>query len=124
MIRPELNARQWSAAAVIPAQAGIHDHDVSGEGDQRHASFCMVSGYGSRAPLPRPGMTQEAHLRNDLDQRDLRDAAGVEGGEVDVELVRIEAHRHVEGEARRDDGARGRRGGKGHKARRRVAVEA
>jgi len=45
------------------------------------------------------------HLRNDLDQRDLRDATCIEGGQVDVELVGIEAHRHVEGEARRDDGA-------------------
>jgi hypothetical protein len=36
-------------------------------------------------PLPSlrsPGMT--GCLRNDLDQGDLRDAAGVEGGEVDI----------------------------------------
>ena len=47
-------------------------------------------------------------LRHDLDQRDLRDRAGLEGGEVDVELVGVEADRHVEVEAGGDRGA-GRR---------------
>ena len=42
---------------VIPAQAGIQNHDVSGRGDPRRASFCIVSVYGSRAPLRGPGMT-------------------------------------------------------------------
>ena len=42
---------------VIPAKAGIHNHDVSGECEQRRASFCTVSGYGSWAPLRGPGMT-------------------------------------------------------------------
>ncbi len=42
---------------IIPAQAGIHNHDASGKGDQRPASFGTVSGYGSRALLRSPGMT-------------------------------------------------------------------
>ena len=43
--------------AVIPAQAGIQNHDVSEEREQRRASFCPVGGYGSRALLRGPGMT-------------------------------------------------------------------
>src|SRR3954468_243243 len=45
---------------------------------------------------------------HDLDQRDLRDRTGLEGGEVDVELVEVEADRHVEDEAGGDRGARRR----------------
>jgi hypothetical protein len=30
--------------SVIPAQAGIHNHDISSNGDQQRASFCTVTG--------------------------------------------------------------------------------
>src|SRR3954463_14766667 len=57
-------------------------------------------------------------LDHDLDERNLRDLAGLEGGEVDVELVRVEADRHVELEAGGYGGARRRRMArrKGHEA--------
>jgi hypothetical protein len=50
---------RWSlhAVIVIPAQAGIHKRQRLKEGDQRRASVCTVSGYGSRALLRSPGMT-------------------------------------------------------------------
>ncbi len=57
---------------------------------------------------PRSG--ERRRYGDDLDERDLRDRARLEGREVDVELVRIEADRHVERKPGRDDRA-GRRGG-------------
>ena len=45
--------RGFRQPAVIPAQAGIHNRDGSRNGE-RCAGFCIVSGYGSRAPLTRP----------------------------------------------------------------------
>jgi hypothetical protein len=47
---------------------------------------------------------------HDLDQGDARDRAGVEGREVDLQLVRVEADGNVEIEPRGDRGSRsGRR---------------
>ena len=52
--------------------------------------------HSTRPPLA----TRPSH--HHLDQRHPRHLAGLEGGEVDVELVGVEADRHVELEARRD----------------------
>ena len=46
-------------STVIPAQAGIHHRDASRKGGTVCALSYIVSGYGSRAPLRGPGMTQQ-----------------------------------------------------------------
>src|SRR5437879_3437983 len=51
----------------------------------------------------------------DLHQRDFRDRAGGEGGEIDFEIVGVEAHRHVEQEPR-GDGSASRRDVAGEKS--------
>jgi hypothetical protein len=49
--------KRWKLTAVIPAQAGIHNYDVSRRGEQRRACVWTVSVYGSRVLLRSPGMT-------------------------------------------------------------------
>ena len=48
----------------------------------------------------------EMLLRLDLHERNARHAAGREGGEIDLEIIGVEAHRHVEQESRAHGSAR------------------
>src|ERR1700750_451022 len=41
-------------------------------------------------------------LRSDLHERNLRNRTGRKSGEIDLQIVRVEAHRHVEQEASSD----------------------
>ena len=56
-IRDRVQDVALNLTIVIPAQAGIHNHDVSRKDVQRHTIFCRVSVYGFRALLRSPGMT-------------------------------------------------------------------
>ncbi len=56
-IRDRVRIKCWILNLVIPAKAGIHRRRRLKEGEQRRASSCFVSGYGSRALLRSPGMT-------------------------------------------------------------------
>ena len=61
----------------------------------------------------------------DLHQRNFRNRAGREGGEIDFEIIGVEAHRHVELESggHRGAGRRHMAGEKGDDPGRRVAGE-